>query len=49
MVNSFTPYCMFCGLFLRSVSQYFVLVLMVCIVPWKVAAYIDFDSALNVV
>ena len=33
MMNSFTPYCIFGGVFLTFVSQYFVLVLMVCIVP----------------
>jgi len=44
----FTPYCVFGGVFLRCVSQYFVSVLTVCTVPWEMAAHIDFDSALNV-
>jgi hypothetical protein len=32
MINPFIPYCIFDGVFLRYMSQYFVLVLIVCIV-----------------
>jgi len=49
MMTSFTTCCTFGGVFLRCVSQYIVSVLTVCTFPRKTAAYIDFDSALNVV
>lgn len=49
MMTSFTTCCTFGWVFLRCVSQYIVSVLTVCTVTRKMAAYVDFDSALNIV